>query len=383
MKQTQQNLPLDGDYYTIDLDVEKEMSIPLSSFFKSVQTIILESGRDCLIGIISDIQVYDEFIYILDSRKAKQLFVFDVEGRFIRKIGGLGNGPGEYIEPNGFSLDTNNGIIYICDIRNCVHKYNLDGTYLHSIIIQAPNSTIASIQFYDGSLYSSHIWWDKSEDNYLLLEIDPSNGKVLNSSLPLKYNKNFNELFFDADSKFFLTRTNNPPKFNTMFMDYIISIGKEITPYIRLKSENLMSEKELNDFRNKDGMPYNFGKIITSSKYFNVHCYTENEDFIIFRYGFSFQFSVIFNKKTKETTLTTFLTNDLVFNKDQEGRLSKFIFSTAKGSYCILDMQRENEFDNFKNAIENNEIVPDLDKLDQLKLLDHEANPVIFFYEYK
>ena len=382
-KQIQQDLPLDGDFYTIDLDAKKEISIPLSSFFKSVQTIILENRKECLIGNISEIQVFNEFIYILDSRKTKSLFVFDMEGRFIRKIGGLGNGPGEYIEPNDFTLDIENGIIYICDIRNRVLKYSLDGTYIHTITIQAPLSNIAFIQFYNGSLYSNHIWWDKSEGNYLLLEIDTSDGKILNSALPLSYNKGWNELFFDSYSRFFMTRANNPPKFNMMFMDYIVSIGKEITPYIKLKSENLTTEKDIDDFRSKKVLPFEVGKIMKSSKNFNVHCYIENENYIMFRYGFSSRFTVIFNKKTKETKLATYLRNDLIFNQNQKERLGEFLFSNSKGAYSILDTQRGNELYDFQSAIEKNIIVPELDKLEQLKQLDDDSNPVIFFYEYK
>ena len=110
-----------------------------------------------MIGNINTIQVFDGYIYILDSSKAKSLFVFDLEGRFIRKIGSLGNGPGEYLGLNDFTLDTDNGIIYIGDIKNRVHKYNFDGTLINTITIQAPSSNIAFIQFYNGSLYTSHI----------------------------------------------------------------------------------------------------------------------------------------------------------------------------------------------------------------------------------
>ena len=227
------------------------------------------------------------------------------------------------------------------------------------------------------------IWWDKSEDNYLLLEIDTSDGKILNSALPLSYNKGWNELFFDSYSKFFMLRANNPPKFNMMFMDYIVSIGKEITPYIKLKSENLTTEKDIDEFRSKEGLRFNPGKIISCKKNFNVTCYIENANYIMFKYGFSFQFNAIFDKKTKETKLATYLRNDLIFNQDQKERLGAFVFSNAEGAYSTLDPQRGNELYEFQSTIENNIIVPDLDKLDQLKQLTVDSNPVIFFYEFK
>ena len=182
-----------------------------------------------------------------------------------------------------------------------------------------------------------------------------------------------------------MSRANNPPKFNTMFMDYIVSLGKEITPYIKLKSKNLTTEEDIDDFRNKDGLPFNTEKIIRSSKFFNVHCYVENEDFIIFRYGLFPRFFVIFNKITNETKLATYLHNDLIFNQDQDqnGSLGDFKFSNAKGAYNVLDSQQGNELYNFLEAIKNNKVVHDLDKLEQLKQLDADSNPIIFFYEFK
>ena len=55
-KQTlQENLPLEGERYTIGLDGEKEISVPLSSMFKTVRTIILETGEDCMIGGVNHI----------------------------------------------------------------------------------------------------------------------------------------------------------------------------------------------------------------------------------------------------------------------------------------------------------------------------------------
>ena len=381
--QTQQKLPLDGDYYTIDLDSKKDPSIPLSSLFKNVRAVILETNKDCLIGRVSGLQVFDGYIYVFDSSKAKSLFVFDLEGRFIRKIGSLGRGPGEYIEIHDFTLDTENRIIFLCDALNYIKKYQLDGTYLHTITIQAPNSKAGFIQFYNGRLYSSQLWVEKSNDNFMLLEIDPSNGKILSSSLPVQYNKGWNENFSDPLSRVFMSRANNPPRYNQMFMDYIVSIGKEITPYIELKSNYLTTETDIESFRGKEGRRLNELNLINSSKLFNVTCFIENDDFISFRFGMSrSSFVVIYYKKTGEVKLANYLSNDLIYKQDTKGLFGKFVFADEKGAYSILDTQLD-DIDDFKSAIRNNETVPNLDKSDQLMKLTEESNPVIFFYEFK
>ena len=382
-QQLQKDLSLNGDYYTIDLDGRKESSIPLSLYFKRVQTIILETDDDCLIGSIDELQVFEENIFILDSKKANSLYVFDLEGKFIRKIGSKGGGPGEYVKIIDFTIDTENRIIFLLDQGRRVFKYKLDGTFLHTITIQGNEYNVNFIQFFNDRLYSNSISWKANVDDYLLLEINQNDGNVLSQSLPIKYNKGWNDSHFSKYSKFFMSRAHNPPRYNQMFMDYIVSLGEEITPYIKLKSKYLTTEKDIEYFcRDKNGLPINILNVLNSSKIFNVHCYVENEDFIIFRCGNFSSFVVIFNKKTKEVRLADHFINDLIYNHNQQEWLGLFRFSDSKGAYEILDTQ-ESFFNDFQRAIKNNEIVPDLDKLDELFKLEEDANPVILYYEFK
>ena len=177
-----------------------------------------------------------------------------------------------------------------------------------------------------------------------------------------------------------------------MFMDYIVSIGNEITPYIELKSENLMTEKDMEGFRdNKDGrLPFNPSNISGTTKICNVHCFIENGDFISFRCGINYltSFTVVFYKKTGEVKLAKYLYNDLIYRQNLKERrerdeFGKFMFADSKGAYEIFNTQVYKVLDNFQYAIRNNEIAPNLDKLDQLMKLTADSNPAIFFYEFK
>jgi len=381
----QQELSLNGEYYTIDLDANKESSLPLSSLFKNVRTIILETNEDSFIGEVNNLQVFDGYIYIFDSDKAKNLFVFDLEGKFIRKIGRLGNGPGEYTKITDFTLDTDNRIIYLRNQDNRVHKYNLDGTYIHTITIQAPNSHAFFIQYYNGKLYSNYLGWQQSQDDYMLLQIDPADGKILFSSLPLEHNKGWNEPFFYGHNPYFMSRMNNPPRYNQMFMNFIVSIGDEITPYIELKSKNLTTEEDIESFRGEGAIRVNSRNVLNSKKIFNVNCFIENNDYLCFRCGLNplYSFVVLLYKETGDVKLANYLSNDLIFKKDEKGTLGRFLFSDEKGAYEILNTQSLSVFDDFQASMKNDEIVPDLNKLDQLIKLNANSNPVIFFYEYK
>jgi len=63
-------------------------------FIESVKYIPLETNNSCLIADASFVSLYDEFILVADSKH--NVFLFDLNGKFIRKIGIKGKGPGEY-----------------------------------------------------------------------------------------------------------------------------------------------------------------------------------------------------------------------------------------------------------------------------------------------
>jgi len=367
-------LPVGADY-TIDLDGDKESSMPYSSIFKKAQTIILESGENCMIGRITELQVFDDCIYILDGRFAKSMFVFDREGKFLRKIGSIGAGPGEYVKVQDFTIDTGNRLIFLLDEGNRVHKYQLDGTYVHSFTIQMPRSNTYFIQFYDGSLYSSIISWDPGPDDYMLFEIDPDNGKILSKSLPVKYNKGWVRQSFTGHS-FFMLRLNSPPRYAQLFMDYIVSIGDSITPYIELKSKNLVREKDLEILQD---VMSSFWPFRGSSKIWDVRNFMESNDLITFSYtsGFLDGYTVVFHKETATVKTAKQLSNDLVLKQGNFGRFVSFEFSDRQGAYETHGAEY------IRKSIKENNVVPGLDKIDQLMQLNEESNPVIFYYEFK
>ena len=59
------------------------------------------------------------------------------------------------------------------------------------------------------------------------------------------------------------------------------------------------------------------------------------------------------------------------------------MFSDSKGAYAVLDTHYDLILYDLQSAIKKNEVVPDLEKLDQLSKLTGDSNPVVFFYEFK
>ena len=376
----QNELSLIESDYTIDLDGKAD-TIALSAFFKSPKVIILENDSDCLIGRINEFQFFDGFFFILDKKFSKSLFVFDKDGRFIRKIGSVGNGPGEYINLVDFSLDTENRIIFLLDHGQRIHKYHIDGSFVKTITPKVQKSNILSIQYYSGKLYMCVEPYKSTLDDYMLLEAESDDGMILSRYLQRKYNKGWSKLFTTGHSSF-ISRLNVPPLYTRLFMDYIVTIGDSIVPYIELKSKNLSTDKDLINFPEITEYERFLKAIEDFSKIWDVHSYVENEDFILFRYrcGRKTAYNtLIYNKKTKTVRIANFFINDLIYTSDKRG-FGGFVFSDSKGAYEIL---HDKQIANLRESIINNEVLTELDKMNELLQLNEESNPVILYYEYK
>lgn len=82
--------------------------------FKKTTIIPLETKDNCLISKISQMEINDDKIFILDW-KLNSLYVFNINGEFLNKIGNIGKGPGEYIRPRYFFLDKKEKLVKVFD----------------------------------------------------------------------------------------------------------------------------------------------------------------------------------------------------------------------------------------------------------------------------
>ena len=103
------------DIEVIDIDKAKREKALLYSFIlEEPDVIVLETNPECIIQDVSAIDIYEGNIYILDD-EVPALYVFRRDGTFLRRIGHQGRGHGEYREPSDFSIDRENGILYLWD----------------------------------------------------------------------------------------------------------------------------------------------------------------------------------------------------------------------------------------------------------------------------
>jgi hypothetical protein len=124
---------INKDKVSIGIDVTKATSFDINSVADLVKYVPLETNNESLIGSINKLYIVNDSILVFD-RKTKNIFLFNQNGKFVRKIGKKGNGPSEYIEFNDIYYDFDTNKLYAFErFQNKMFVYFLDGN-LNEII---------------------------------------------------------------------------------------------------------------------------------------------------------------------------------------------------------------------------------------------------------
>jgi hypothetical protein len=384
-----QDVSIDGSMKIIDMDnTKKEDLIPMSEFFSHAKTIILETGDNILLGKIKGIQVYNDLIFILDAQQDMGVYIFNKTGKFIRKIGKIGRGPGEYLTVSDFTIDQDNDNIYLLDCdANKIYKYKITGEFEASIALKNTNIQSFHLQYNNGNLYTdvNYLFENETENGYVIQEIDTATGKQKARWLDsYKYNKNWNGALQRADESFFYSRNQESFKFVHFFMNTIISFSENsVEPAFILKDKDWITQNDVLQIkkeRDENGGAISFESLFNRDIAFNINNYMEWGDFVSFRYQKKDDsFFVLHNVKTQTTRMTSILIDDLVYREPSLPSL--FACTDSTGLYGIaVDGQLLRLIERVK---EDGFLNPDLDKIDELKNIPEDSNPVIFFYKFK
>jgi hypothetical protein len=122
--QTQQ-----GDLLEIPIDIDQNISLPLSEIAEEITAIELELTDESLINPdrIQRIILSEKEVFIATISK---ILVFNKTGKFIRSIGSQGQGPGEYRSIRNIALDEKNKRVFIATHNRKIISYDLNGNFL-------------------------------------------------------------------------------------------------------------------------------------------------------------------------------------------------------------------------------------------------------------
>jgi len=360
-------------------------SLLYSSLYKGIKTILLETNETCLIGVISKMRVDDHYIFILDRHIAKSLYMFDKEGHFIRKIGEAGNGPGEYILPFDFAIDSDSKTIYILDMNlQRVNKYDITtGTFIHAINLDQSVSS-RSIEYIDGKLYADAFFREHSDDNYLLRIIQESSGKEEGHYLNvMEYHKGISNTNASFQEEAFFLREDGNIVFVQPFMDHIIEITRDsIFSLVNLEGKETLASEDIKSVIEKKTFAY-LPELTRFNKYVNIVSFHEQKNWIFLEYMKGYRpTTILIDKQINEVHIFEKRSDDLLVI--ERGNFSipvpKVGCYDANGVYRHIAPE---SISNIKELAKAGALSPDLDRLEDLKNLEIDGNPILFYYEFK
>lgn len=113
--------------------------IKLSAIIDDVSYLKLDSDSNSLIGWITDIQFFDNKVFILDEARARALFVFSSTGDFLYKLNEANEVGLEFQLPIRMQIAKHDSSLYIYDpVLYSLSHYNLDGSFIEKLRINEP-----------------------------------------------------------------------------------------------------------------------------------------------------------------------------------------------------------------------------------------------------
>jgi hypothetical protein len=370
------------DLHVIDMDMAELITkMKTSQLFKKVKPIILEVTPNSLLRGIDRIYVTNELLIIMD-RSTSSVFVFDREGKFLHKIGNRGQGPGEYVSVSDFGVDTVNKTIYLSDYHTRkIHHYDLySGKHLKSIKL---NTNIENwyLYYYDNDLYIScdNDFQDKNQEGFLLHKIDINSGKTKETWFDFRvYNKGLNNC-----KRPFLHTSQNDMKFTTHLMDTIMSIsGNKITPFLTFTDKYKTTNDDLKDIddSSEDSNERFRSRMNSLNKINTVYNYFESPDFFFMQFYLGIDLeTILYDPKTKHVKRIGYFIDDLVYS-NQKWSMPMFIAADKKGIYAYIHTMFINTFIETRD---NGGLSLSMSNNPEIQQLDYDANPLIFYYEFK
>jgi len=247
-------------------DLKKTEMVNLSELAAEVRFIKLEYNPDCALSFIKDAILFSEFVLVYDVKN--NLHLFNQDGKFLRRIGKIGRGPGEYTNILSIDVDAKTKLIYV--LNNSSQKliaYDYQGNFISSPI---PCTDKISFCIYNEKFYLH------TPSNVMLLRNNPdektknqltefnSKGDLLNTYHPIDENISQNKFietasFTKGKSNLFYHISGDNKVYsinqNGIKPEYCFELGNNTTKSAQTDLQNISTSSEgvnINDIRIAD-----------------------------------------------------------------------------------------------------------------------------------
>ncbi|MCF8360951.1 MAG: 6-bladed beta-propeller [Prolixibacteraceae bacterium] len=370
-----------ADIQSINVDnINPSNKIFFSELFSEIKIVPLETTSNNLIGLISEIKYHNDTIYIFDKKFSKSVFIFSAEGNFISKIGRIGKGVSEYIDPSSFCLDDEKNLIVICDRQlKALFRYKKTGEFVDKISI---DNTILphSIEAVGNRYFFNYTSLKKRNNNkkYLICMINKKGKACENLLESPKYNKGWsiNTTFYRHNfySSSCGVRYMNP------FCDTIFTIkNQKLQPYIAINSNNFITENDIKKIPDNPHTAYFELRKAGKDKFIAIIDYMENKSLIYFRFlANNCSGNDLFYYKDQNKIISGSLFDDLTYSKYNK-------FDEINDNYAIMPIPNIGDYsiERLKQQILSKNIKISKSQEKKLASIKTSDNPVLFFYKFK
>ena len=149
-------------------DVTVQSDFKLSDIAKEIKYIKLESNPDCFIQQYHKYYITNDYILVYDRRQ-DLIFLYNREGKFLRRISKKGKGPGEYNRPIDVRISSCGKHILIHTDKN-VLRYDFEGKLTDKT--ELPSWTRFIDTYKDGLIGIYTSYYSTVMDNYTLVTFD-------------------------------------------------------------------------------------------------------------------------------------------------------------------------------------------------------------------
>lgn len=364
---------------------------------RGVKYIQLETTDKCLLSDIVKVEVQDDYLVILD--KLNKIYLFNKStGLFIRQIGSIGQGSGEYISTNSICLSPDKQGVYIYDIPRgsiCLYNWNGEIVYqkrlfetvgeqeINKFIALPGNQLVVNTLITPRNMLGGNVM-----ENYNQLHIDINLDSVVNVEIPITafrhndcygvYLRNPNNLYNEQLSII-------KPACDTIF-NYDYSESKRMFPRYKIQLPDSYKYPTADLLHGGDKLPEESLLILTRSGYFSGFVgMFETANMVFFQTASFMDGFALADKNTLEGILIPYgWNNDFSLNAECERVLrgegifevkaaqsSEFI-SILDGTYMYV----------LNSVLQNNKdivVPPDLNTV--LENYTEDSNPCIVIYE--
>lgn len=220
------------------------------------------------LGLIYKYEFVNNSIYL--SAKDIGVLVYNRDGKFLRRIGKIGRGPGEYNYPMFFTVDDKTETTYVLDSRGIIKIYSKTGRFLRNLSLKDYGESPDNINLFNSKLFV-HYMLQFPETKYDWTVLD-SLGNLLRSknltiqSITTKWGESGGTYRYENKMHYW-----NP------FNDTVFSISPDLSYYASFLIKPGDHRFPKSDFKSFEQL----------TKYMHIKQIVETQKFIIIKYDFN------------------------------------------------------------------------------------------------